>query len=54
MGSPQNPTQQQISTLEESGKLKSISTKKIKIVSGKTMVPVQLERQAVALVKLDW
>ena len=54
MGSPQNPTQQQISTLEESGKLKSISNKKIKITSGKTIVPVQLERQAVALVKLDW
>ncbi|MGM8360641.1 GH39 family glycosyl hydrolase [Flavobacterium sp. ARAG 55.4] len=54
MGSPQNPTQQQIDTLEESGKLKSISTQKIKITSGKTMVPVQLERQAVALVKLDW
>lgn len=54
MGSPQNPTPQQIKTLEESGKLKSISTKKIKITSGKTTVPVQLERQAVALVKLDW
>lgn len=54
MGSPQNPTQQQISTLEESGKLKSITSKKIKISSGKTIVPMQLERQAVALVKLDW
>lgn len=54
MGSPQNPGQQQISTLEKSGKLKSIATKKIKITSGKTIVPVQLERQAVALVKLDW
>lgn len=54
MGSPQNPTQQQINTLEESGKLKSISNKKIKITLGKTIVPVQLERQAVALVKLDW
>lgn len=54
MGSPQNPTQQQINTLETSGKLKNILTKKIKIASGKTIVPVQLERQAVALVKLDW
>lgn len=54
MGSPKNPSQQQISTLEKSGKLQSISTKKIKIASGKTMIPVQLERQAVALVKLDW
>jgi xylan 1,4-beta-xylosidase len=54
MGSPQNPTQQQIEILEKSGKLKCISTKKIKINSAKTIVPLKLERQAVALVKLDW
>ncbi|MGQ7944196.1 GH39 family glycosyl hydrolase [Flavobacterium sp. WC2509] len=54
MGSPKEPTPQQIDTLEKSGKLKCISTKKIKIASGKVIVPVQLERQAVALVKLNW
>jgi len=54
MGSPQKPTQQQISELEKAGKLKNISTKKIKIAGGKTIVPLQLKRQAVALLKLDW
>ena len=54
MGSPQSPTAAQIATLEKSGKLKCISTTKITIASGKTTVPVKLERQAVALVKLDW
>lgn len=54
MGSPQNPTLQQISTLEKAGKLKRISSKKITIRGGKTAVPIQLSRQGVALVKLDW
>ena len=54
MGSPQKPTRQQIDTLEKAGKLKCISTTKIKIAKGKTIVPLQLKRQAVALVKLDW
>jgi len=54
MGSPQKPTQQQIDTMEKAGKLKCISTKKTKIAGGKITVPLQLKRQAVALVKLDW
>ena len=54
MGSPQNPTQEQIETLEKSGKLKCVLTKKIKINYAKTIVSLKLERQAVALVKLDW
>ncbi|MXN90453.1 beta-xylosidase [Flavobacterium sp. Sd200] len=54
MGSPQNPTKEQIATLESAGKLKKISTKNINISKGKTLVSVQLQRQAVALVKLDW
>lgn len=54
MGSPQNPTKQQIATLENAGQLKRVSSKKIKINSGKTVVTLQLARQAVALAKLDW
>ncbi|KDN54575.1 beta-xylosidase [Flavobacterium seoulense] len=54
MGSPQNPTSEQITTLEKSGKLETISNKKIKIESGKIALPVELKRQAVALIKLDW
>jgi xylan 1,4-beta-xylosidase len=54
MGSPQKPTKEQIATLESSGKLKTFNTKNMKINSGKLVIPVALERQAVALVKLDW
>jgi xylan 1,4-beta-xylosidase len=54
MGSPQNPTSEQIATLEKSGKLESISNKKIAVKSGKANVVLELNRQAVALVKLDW
>ncbi|MEL1241868.1 GH39 family glycosyl hydrolase [Flavobacterium flavipallidum] len=54
MGSPQNPTSEQILVLEKSGKLESISNKKIAVKSGKANVVLQLKRQAVALVKLDW
>ncbi|WP_140485255.1 GH39 family glycosyl hydrolase [Flavobacterium sp. GSA192] len=54
MGSPQNPTSEQIALLEKSGKLKCVTTKKVEIRSGKVNVPLQLMRQAVALVKLDW
>jgi len=54
MGSPQNPSAEQIATLEKAGQLKKVSDKKLIVNSGKAIVPVQLKRQAVALVKLDW
>lgn len=54
MGSPQNPTTTQISELEAAGQLKCISTQKVKITNNTLTVPLQLQRQAVALVKLDW
>ena len=54
MGSPQNPTPQQITELEQAGKLKCITTTSIKISKGKVNLPLQLERQAVALVRIDW
>jgi xylan 1,4-beta-xylosidase len=54
MGSPQNPTSEQIAVLEKAGKLKRIITKNVKIQSGNIDVPLQLMRQAVALITLDW
>ena len=54
MGSPQNPTQEQIKILEKSGKLKNSSTQKVKINASKIIIPLKLERQAVALLKLEW
>jgi len=54
MGSPQKPTKEQIDVLEKSGKLKNSSTQKVKINASKIIIPLKLERQAVALLKLEW
>lgn len=54
MGSPQNPTAEQIAILEKSGKLASVSNKKVSVKSGTIKLSIALKRQAVALVKLDW
>lgn len=54
MGSPHKPTTKQIKTLEQSGMLACIDTKKVHIKDGMLLLPIMLERQAVALVTLDW
>jgi len=54
MGSPQSPTASQITTLEAAGQLKQISSKKVTISGGTLIVPLTMQRQAVALVKLNW
>lgn len=54
MGSPQNPTNEQIKTLETSGQLKRVSTQKSKIDAGKLTLNLKLKRQAVALAKVNW
>jgi xylan 1,4-beta-xylosidase len=55
MGSPQNPTAAQITTLERSGQLAQIGKpQKMAVKAGKLQVDIALKRQAVALVKLDW
>jgi len=55
MGSPQNPTTAQIAQLEKAGQLQTLgATQKIKATNGTTNVSVQLPRQGVSLLKLDW
>ncbi|TRW25821.1 beta-xylosidase [Flavobacterium zepuense] len=54
MGSPQNPTTLQISTLEKYGQLKCVSTSTVKTEGGKATIALELMRQGVALIKLDW
>lgn len=54
MGSPQSPTPQQIALLEKAGQLKRIEKLKIQIHSGKTTLRLNIERQAVALVIVEW
>ena len=55
MGSPQNPTFEQIQTLEKAGKLEMLDKPKtIKIKDGQATVSMQLPRQAVSFIKLTY
>ncbi len=55
MGSPQNPTVDQITTLEKSGQLEQLrAPEKVKIRNGEAFIKMQLPRQAVSMVKLTY
>jgi xylan 1,4-beta-xylosidase len=55
MGSPQNPTPEQITILEKAGQLQTMGKpEKLKVVNGKLVVPVSMPQQAVVLLKLNW
>ncbi|WP_113654758.1 GH39 family glycosyl hydrolase [Pedobacter namyangjuensis] len=55
MGSPQNPTATQISTLEKAGQLETVGKpKKLDVKNGELKIDIALQRQAVSLIKLDW
>jgi xylan 1,4-beta-xylosidase len=54
MGSPQNPTAEQITVLEKAGQLQMIN-KPVKMkATNKMILKIQLPRQGVSLMKLDW
>jgi xylan 1,4-beta-xylosidase len=53
MGSPQNPTSEQIQELEKSGQLEMMSEPaKVKIENNQCRIEMQLPRQAVAFITL--
>jgi len=54
MGSPQNPTAEQIKTLEQAGQLQMMNKPKKINVKNKMIVKIQLPRQGVSLLKLEW
>ena len=55
MGSPQNPTPEQIATLEKAGQLKTMGKpQKLKVAGGKLVVNISMPQQAVTLLKMDW
>ena len=55
MGSPQNPTKSQIENLEKAGQLHLFTSPKWKkINNGKTKIKLDLPRQGISLIKLDW
>ncbi|WP_425640070.1 GH39 family glycosyl hydrolase [Algoriphagus yeomjeoni] len=55
MGSPQNPTADQIAQLEEAGQLKLASSPKwITLAQGETILKLDIERQGVSLLRFTW
>lgn len=55
MGSPQNPTAAQIKILEKSGQLEMIEKpKKLSVKNGMASITMNLPRQGVSLLKMDW
>ncbi|WP_375325218.1 beta-xylosidase [Flagellimonas sp. GZD32] len=55
MGSPQNPTQDQIETLEKAGQLQLFTSPEWRnIEKGETSFEIELPRQAISLIKLIW
>ncbi|MBD2700409.1 beta-xylosidase [Spirosoma sp. BT702] len=55
MGSPQQPTSAQIAQLEKAGQLETIGkSQKLNVASGTTDIRIDLPRQGVALLKMDW
>jgi xylan 1,4-beta-xylosidase len=55
MGSPQNPTSEQIITLEKAGQLSLLTSPiYVKTSNGELKLNVQLPRQGVSLLKFDW
>ncbi|UKM66517.1 beta-xylosidase [Flavobacteriaceae bacterium GSB9] len=55
MGSPQKPTKDQIKSLEKAGHLHLYGSPEWKQINkGKTSIDIDLPRQAISLIKLDW
>ena len=55
MGSPQSPSPQQVTELQQAGMLKTVGKKqKLKAKSGNAVINFSLPRQGVSLLKLDW
>jgi len=55
MGSPQNPTKEQIEILERSGQLEMYTSPEyVKTTNGEMQIKFELPRQGVSLIKLDW
>src|SRR3569833_1209250 len=55
MGSPQNPTAEQILTLQKAGQLQTIEqARKLTVTAGNIKIDFGLPRQGVSLIRLNW
>ena len=54
MGSPQNPSPEQIATLEKAGQLQLHTSPKWINTKGQEVINISLPRQAISLLKFVW
>ncbi len=55
MGSPENPTKEQIAILEKAGQLTLLTSPSyVKTQNGELKMTISLPRQGVSLLKFDW
>jgi xylan 1,4-beta-xylosidase len=55
MGSPQNPTDEQITQLQKAGQLQTMGqARNVNVNKGMLTLDIKLPRQGVSLLKLDW
>jgi len=55
MGSPQNPTDEQITQLQKAGQLQTMGqAQNVSVNKGMLTLDIKLPRQGVSLLKLDW
>ena len=55
MGSPKNPSQEQIAELERAGQLELLTSPEwVKTKDGEAVVKMQLPRQGVSLLQFSW
>lgn len=54
MGSPKQPTAEQVAQLEKAGQLKQVGTSKAKTKNGLLQLNMQLPRQGIVFIKMEW
>jgi xylan 1,4-beta-xylosidase len=54
MGSPKQPTVEQIAQLEKAGQLKQVGSSKVKTKNGLLQLNMQLPRQGIVFIMMMW
>lgn len=54
MGSPQQPTKEQIAQLEKAGQLERTASKTLRTINGSLQMDVPLQRQGIVFYKIEW
>ncbi len=54
LGSPQQPTPEQVAQLEKAGQLAQLAPEQVTVANGQTVIHMVLPRQGVSLLQLSW